>query len=568
MWDALPQDVTDALDWDWSKYEPYFNDLKAREIDDSNVREWLGDWSRVARVGGEVISRLSVATTVDTNDKAAENRYNAFMEKVYPQLASASNALNEKLVRSELEPEGFDVPLRNLRTDLRIFREANLPLQTEESKLGLDYSKIIGAQTVEWGGKEVTLVQLGPVQHDPDRVKREKAWSLAMERRLQDRDALNSLWNKFLDLRIDQAKNAGLPSYTAYRYQQLHRFDYAPAQAEMFQNAIEQVVVPAAQRIYERKRKALGLEQLRPWDVEVDTLNREPLKPFDEIEELNERTQAVFDQVDQTLGGYFKVMRDENLLDLDNRKGKAPGGYCTYYPVVKRPFIFMNSVGLHDDVQTMLHEGGHAFHAFEASKLPYFHQEDVPMEFAEVASMGMELLAAPYLTEDKGGFYTPQDAARARIEHLEGIITFWPYMAVVDAFQHWVYENVDDAHNPAKCDAKWAELWDRFVKGVDYTGFDEIKSTGWHRKLHIYQVPFYYIEYGLALLGAVQLFGNARKDQAKAVEAYRKALALGGTATLPELFETAGVRFAFDASTLGKAVALVEQTIEELSAVQ
>jgi len=567
MWDALPHDVTDALDWGWSKYEPYFNDLKTRAIDEDNVSGWLGDWSKVARVGGEVISRLSVATTVDTNDKAAEDRYNAFMSNVYPQLASASNALNEKLVRSELEPEGFDVPLRNLRTDLRIFREANLPLQTEESKLGLDYSKIIGAQTVEWEGKEVTLVQLIPVQHDPDRAKREKAWSLAMERRQQDREALNGLWNKFLDLRIDQAKNAGLPSYTEYRYQQLHRFDYAPEQAEMFQKAIEQVVVPAAQRIYERKRKALGLDRLRPWDVEVDTLNREPLKPFDEIEELNARTQAVFNQVDETLGDYFKIMREEDLLDLDNRKGKAPGGYCTYYPVIKRPFIFMNSVGLHDDVQTMLHEGGHAFHAFEASNLPYFHQEDVPIEFCEVASMGMELLAAPYLTRDNGGFYDPKDAARARIEHLEGIITFWPYMAVVDAFQHSVYENVDDAHDPAKCDEKWAELWDRFMKGIDYTGLEEIKSTGWHRKLHIYQVPFYYIEYGLAQLGAVQLFGNARKDQGKAVEAYRQALALGGTVTLPELFETAGVRFAFDADTLGKAVALVEQTIDELSAV-
>ena len=285
------------------------------------------------------------------------------------------------------------------------------------------------------------------------------------------------------------------------------------------------------------------------------------------IEELNERTQAVFDQVDQTLGGYFKIMRGEDLLDLDNRKGKAPGGYCTYYPVIKRPFIFMNSVGLHDDVQTMLHEGGHAFHAFEASNLPYFHQEDVPIEFCEVASMGMELLAAPYLTKDKGGFYDPKDAARARIEHLEGIIAFWPYMAVVDAFQHWVYENVDDAHDAAKCDAKWAALWDRFMKGIDYTDLEEIKATGWHRKLHIYQVPFYYIEYGLAQLGAVQIFGNAREDQAKAVEAYRKALALGGTVTLPELFEAAGVRFAFDAETLGKAVALVEQTIDELSTI-
>ncbi|MBP6298163.1 MAG: M3 family oligoendopeptidase, partial [Anaerolineae bacterium] len=490
-----------------------------------------------------------------------------FMESVYPRYATAANDLNEKLVRSELEPAGFDVPLRNLRSDLKIFREANLPLQTEESKLSLEYSKIIGAQTVEWEGKEVTLTQLAPVQQDPNRATRERAWKLTMERRLADRAPLNELWGKFLDLRDEQARNAGLPSYTEYRYQQLHRFDYSPVQAQMFRDAIETVVVPAAKRIYERQSTSLGLESIRPWDTDVDALNRPPLKPFAEIEELNAKTQAIFDNVDSTLGDYFRIMHDEGLLDLENRKGKAPGGYCTYYAVAKRPFIFMNSVGLHDDVQTMLHEGGHAFHAFEGSKLPYFHQEDVPMEFAEVASMGMELLAAPYLSSDRGGFYSAADAARARIEHLESIIKFWPYMAVVDAFQHWVYANLADAHDPVKCDAKWSELWDRFMVGIDYSGMEDIKSTGWHRKLHIYQVPFYYIEYGLAQLGAVQIFGNARKDQAQAVWHYRKALALGGTVTLPDLFGAAGVRFAFDVETLGSAVALVEQTIEELAAV-
>lgn len=567
MWHTLPKTVDGAFDWDWSTYEPFYSDLKARDITDDTVGVWLRDWSDILKVSSEVFSRLSVATTVDTNDAEAEAQYNFFLEKVYPQLAVTNNELNEKLVRSEVEPEGFEVPLRNLRTDLRIFREANLPLLTDENKLGLEYSKIIGAQTIEWDGKEVTLPQLAPVQHDPDRARREKAWTLAMERRLKDREALNELWAKFLDLRDEMARNAGLPSYTEYRYQQLHRFDYGPEQAQQFRDAIEQVVVPAAQRIYERQRQSLGLDTLRPWDTEVDADNRPPLKPFVEMSELNEKTQAVFDQVDPTLAAYFKTMRDENLLDLDNRKGKAPGGYCTYYPVVKRPFIFMNSVGLHDDVQTMLHEGGHAFHAFEAANLPYYHQEDVPMEFAEVASMGMELLAAPYLTADKGGFYSAQDAARARIEHLEGIIKFWPYMAVVDGFQHWVYANIEDAHDPAKCDAVWADLWDRFMKGIDYSGLEAIKETGWHRKLHIYQVPFYYIEYGLAQLGAVQLFGNAKQNQAEAVAAYRRALALGGTVTLPALFEAAGVRFAFDAETLGKAVALVETTIEELSAI-
>lgn len=565
MWDTLPKTVDEALDWGWDKYQAFYDDLLARDLSESTIEAWLANWSDIARISGEASSRLAVATTVDTTDEKAETRYNAFMENVYPNLATASNALNEKLVRSELEPEGFAIPLRNLRGDLKIFRAENLPLLTEESKLELEYSKIIGAQTVEWEGEEVTLSRLLPVQQDPDRAKREQAWELTMNRRLEDREALNTLWGKFLDLRDELAKNAGLPSYTEYRYQQLHRFDYSPAEAQQFRDAIHQVVVPAAKRIYERQRQSLGLDTLRPWDSEVDAESRAPLAPFKNIDEMNSKTQEIFNQVDGVLGGYFKTMLDENLLDLDNRKGKAPGGYCTYYAVAKRPFIFMNSVGLHDDVQTLLHEGGHAFHAFESSKLPYYHQEDVPMEFAEVASMAMELLAAPYLEADKGGFYNAKDAARARIEHLEGIIKFWPYMAVVDEFQHWVYANIEDAHDAAKCDAKWAEAWDKYMQGIDYTGFEDIKATGWHRKLHIYQVPFYYIEYGLAQLGAVQIYGNAKRDQAQAVVDYRKGLALGGTAALSDLYAAAGVRFAFDAETLGKAVELVESTIEELS---
>ena len=244
-------------------------------------------------------------------------------------------------------------------------------------------------------------------------------------------------------------------------------------------------------------------------------------------------------------------MRREKLLDLVNRKRKAPGGYCTDFSAVKRPFICMNAVGVHDDVQTLLHEGGHSFHVFETASLPYHQQTQVPMEFAEVASMGMELLAAPYLAADQGGFYSPADAARARIEHLEGTLLFWPYMAVVDAFQHWVYENPDAATDPVNCDRTWGEQWDRFMRGVDWGGLEEEKVTGWHRKLHIFQVPFYYVEYGLAQLGAMQVWRNALRDQAKAVANYRQALALGGTVTLPELFATAGAKFAFDAQTLG-----------------
>ncbi|MCU0465931.1 MAG: M3 family oligoendopeptidase [Anaerolineae bacterium] len=567
MFNQLPQHAIDALDWGWADYQPYFDDLAARTLDEATASAWLADWSHVSRVAWEAFSRINVATTVDTTDEVADERFNRFMSEVYPSMISANNQLNAKLVESGVKIEGFELPMAKIRAELELFREENLPLMTEESMLDREYDKIAGAQTVEWEGEETTLVKLSTIQHDPDRAKRESAWKIGMARRLQDREALNDLWTKYMGVRGQMARNAGQPDYTAYRWKLLKRFDYTPADSKTFQDAIEQVVVPAAKRLYERKQQRLGLDSLRPWDTEADPGDHAPLKPFETVEELISKTEDVFNRVDPALGSMYQTMRAESLLDLENRKGKAPGGYCTSFPLAKRPFIFMNAVGLHDDVQTLLHEGGHAFHAFAASELSYVQQEDVPMEFCEVASMAMELLASPYLTAENGGYYSAKDAARARIEHLSGIIRFWPYMAVVDAFQHWVYANHAEASVPANCDAKWSELWDRFMPGIDYSGLDDIKATGWHRKLHIFQLPFYYIEYGLAQLGAVQVYANALSDQAGAVANYRKALALGGTANLPDLFSAAGVRFAFDADTLGGAVELVERTIRDLETV-
>jgi oligoendopeptidase F len=567
MFEQLPPTAIAALDWEWAHYEPYFTHLMERPLDDSSASAWLADWSKVERLANEVFSRISVDTTVNTTDEVADRRFNHFMENIYPALVTANNQLNAKLIAAEVEINGFEIPMAKIQAELELFREENLPLMTEESKLDREYDKIIGAQSVTWEGVETTLPKLSVIQFDQNRPKREAAWRLGMERCLQDRDALNNLWTKYMGLRGNIAKNANMSDYVAYRWKRLKRFDYTPADSRTFQEAIAQVVVPVAKRLYDRKRTKMGLDSLRPWDTNVDPSGLPPIKPFESMDELIGKTQTVFDNVDPVLGGMFQTMRDEALLDLDNRKGKAPGGYCTSYSYAKRPFIFMNSVGLHDDVQTLLHEGGHAFHAFAAAELPYAQQEDVPMEFCEVASMGMELLASPYLTADKGGYYTDKDAARARIEHLSGIIRFWPYMAVVDSFQHWVYSNHAEASIPANCDAKWAELWGKFMEGIDYTGLEDIRMTGWHRKLHIFQLPFYYVEYGLAQLGAVQIFANALKDQPTAVTNYRKALALGGTANLPDLFTAAGVRFAFDADTLGSAVELLERTIDELEMV-
>ncbi|HTX92655.1 MAG TPA: M3 family oligoendopeptidase [Anaerolineales bacterium] len=569
----LPHTAQEIIDWTWPEIEAQYKELEARPLSADRVDAWLADWSSVGERIEEMYSRLSVATSTDTADKEADARMNGFLDSIFPNTMAAEQKLKEKLLASRLEPKGFDIPLRNMRAEADLFRESNLELLAEQQKLAIEYDKIYGAQTVKWEGEEITLTRLAMNFQQPDRARREKAWQLKAKRQLADRKAINELWAKFMDVRARIARNADKPSFREYAWQQKLRFDYTSDDCKSFAAAIEQVVVPAATRIYHKRKQALGLETLRPWDLVDGWFNRPahpaglpPLKPFDSIEELKTGASAIFHHVDPVLGGYFDSIVADGLTDLENRKNKAPGAYCTSYTSIRKPFVFVNAVGTHDDVMTTLHESGHSFHVFETAKIPYIQQLAVPMEFAEVASMGMELLASPFLTKADGGFYTNAEAARARIEHIEGMILFWPFMAVVDAFQQWVYENPKAGTDPAACDEKWGELWDRFIPGVDWSGLEEVKVTGWHRKLHIHQVPFYYVEYGLAQLGAVQIFGNARKDQKKAVADYRKALALGGTVSLPKLFQAANVKFGFDAPILKTAVDLMETVIGELEA--
>jgi oligoendopeptidase F len=562
MFDHLPENAIPLIHWNWVQVNPYYNDLLARSLDRESLPTFARDWTRIDDLLGETYSRLHVTTTIDTSNEDAQSRFHKFLEEIYPKWYEADQKLKTKMLDSGLELDDFQVPLKNMRTHAEIFREANLPLLTQEKKLGTDYDKIVGAQTVEWEGKEIPVVQLQPVMLDSDRSRREKAWRLGAERQLADRDAIGALWKEFLAVRNEMARNADFQEYRAFRWKQLTRFDYTPDDCKSFHKAIEEAVAPASQRILERRAKRLGLGALRPWDLKVDPLGRPPLKPFSHVDELKSKTSAIFHKVEPGLGRYFDIMVKEHLLDLDSRKNKAPGGYCTSFPASKRPFIFMNAVGIHNDVQTLLHESGHCFHDFEMNKLPYHQQREVGMEFAEVASMAMELLASPYL----GDFYSQADAARARIEHLEDSIRFWPYMAVVDAFQHWVYENPADSADLEACDAQWLALSERFMPGVDWTDLQDQRQSIWLRQLHIHQVPFYYVEYGLAQLGAVQIWGNSLKDQAEAVSAYLRALSLGSTVSLPDLYSAAGAKLAFDVPTLQKAVNLMEETIQSLEA--
>ncbi|HTW92974.1 MAG TPA: M3 family oligoendopeptidase [bacterium] len=555
---SLPEKATEMLGWSWPQFETYYSELAKRKLTQVTLEDFLDDWTRFHDRLDEVGTRLSIAKDVNTADTEAERKFNRFLEEIYPKSQEAEQKLKTRFLNSGLQQKGFERPLRRMQADAAIFREANLPLQVEDAKLGTEYGKITGSQTVEWDGQEITVTQLRPVLMETDRARREKAWRLSAERQLKDRDKLNDLWQKFLKLRLQMSANAGFADYRSFRWQEMYRFDYTPQNCRQFRLAIEKAVVPAAARIYERRAKQLGLAALKPWDQDVDPLGRAPLAPFKNGDEFKAGVHSILTRVDPHVGGYFRTMMNEGTLDLENRKNKAPGGYCATYDAAKLPFIFMNAVGLHGDVMTLIHESGHATHSFETRRLPWFQQRHAGLEFAEVASMGMELLATPYLAKSKGGFYSEEEAERALTENLEKDVQFWPYMAVVDGFQQWVYENPQAAMEPANCDRQWTELWNRLMTGVDWSGFEDVVATGWHRKLHIFLAPFYYVEYGLAQLGACQVWANAQKDEAAAVASYRKALALGGTQSLPELYAAAGAKFAFDSETLGAVIGLIE----------
>jgi oligoendopeptidase F len=567
LFSTLPSRAEELFGWKWAQIGPYYAELAERPLSPGTMPEWMTDWTRISALVGEALEKLHVATTRDTSDKELEHRYHAFMEELLPPMEAAEQRLRERLLDSGFETVDLRAPLKGLRADAELYREENVPLLVEEQKLDSEYSRIIGSQTVLWEGEERTLQQMQPLYQETDRKTRESAWRLVAERQLSDRETIGHLWGRFLDLRLRISKNAGFSSYRDYRWRALHRFDYSPRDCQIFRDAIESEVVPAASALYEARRKKLALKSLRPWDLQVDPENRPPLRPYSDHEALETGVQSVFEALDPSLGKAFSRMRDGGSLDLESRKGKAPGGYCTFFPAEGKPFIFMNGVGVHDDVQTLLHESGHAFHFMETARWPWALQWNVGVEFAEVASMAMELLALPFLSSNRGGFYRPEDAERAMTEHLESVITLWPYIAVVDAFQHWAYDHPSAARSPEACDAEWENLWRRFMPGIDTEGLEDVVKTGWQRKLHIHQIPFYYIEYAMAQLASVRIWMNALDDRQAALTAYRRSLALGGTVNLPELYAAAGAGFSFDRPALREAVSRVMKTLRELGAV-
>ena len=561
----IPESPETFANATWKDVQPYYAWLAEQSLDESNVEEWLQEWSRLEELLSEAAARAGVAYTTDTTDPEKEATYLRFTSDIGPKSDEQSVILSRRLLETGFTRYDLQTTIRKFQNQQDLFREENVPLETELAKLSAQYQKITGAMTVQWDGEEKTVPQLQPYLQETDREVRERAFRLMAQPYIEAHDELAALFDAQFALRGQVARNAGFDNYRDYIFREKNRFDYTPDDCVEFHESVEATVVPAVQRILERRKQKMGLDSLRPWDLDVNPDGMPGLQPFDDVNEFVERAVGIFGKVNPTLGGYFDTMVEKRLLDLDSRKGKAPGGYCTSFNFSGLPFIFMNAVGVAGDVRTLLHEAGHAFHVFEAHHLPLIWQRHPGSEMAEVASMAMELLTAPYVARDNGGYYTAEEARRARVEQLEFILIMLPHIASVDAFQHWIYTSGEGDDTAAR-DAAWLRIRERFEPGVDWSGLEDERIARWYRQLHIFLFPFYYIEYGIAQIGALQVWRNALSDPGEALASYRNALALGATRPLPELFEAAGARLAFDAGTMGELVTLIEKQIEELEA--
>jgi oligoendopeptidase F len=567
---AAPQSPQDLAQATWADIEPHYERLATRSLDD--VETWLHDWSRLGEVLAEARALASVAYTCDAGDPGKEATHLRFARDIGPLAREQEVRLGRRLLATGQAPRGLETFVRRLRNQDEIFRQANVPLFAEIQTLASAWQKLAAGLSAPWDGEHVPLPALRVHGASPDRPTRERAYRLHLGAFAARRDDIADLFDRLYALRQQVAANADFETYRDYVHAEKNRFDYTPADCERFHDAVERTVVPALRRRIAVRARQMGLDALRPWDAldsklgVADPLGRPPLRPFPDVEALSARAEDIFTRVDPAFGARFRLMREEGLLDLDSRRGKVPGGYCTSLPFRRRPFIFMNATGMDTDVTTLLHEAGHAFHGFEAlASQPMVFQRHAGHEMAEVASMSMELLAAPYLGAEAGGFFAPEDERRWRASHLEGILVGLAHVAAVDAFQHWIYTS-GEGHDRDARDRAWLRLRDRFdpEPGVDWGGLDDLRAARWLAQPHIFVSPFYYIEYGIAQLGALQVWRDSLRDQAAAVAAYRSALALGATRPLPELFGAAGARLVFDAGPMGELVALVEERLEGL----
>lgn len=558
----LPKDFTVTT---WEALEPYFQQLADRTIDNTAALEqWLKDSSELEAIISEDACWRQVRMTCDTENKELEESFNYFYIEIAPRMQPYSDKLNRKLVdcplTAALDHDKYFTYLRSIKRNIELFREENIPILAEMNVMQQQFGQIAGKMTVEINGKEYTLQQAAKFLESPERNLREEVYLKVQNRRYQDRDALNELFNKLVEMRHRIALNAGFQNYRDFKFKELGRFDYTPQDCFNFHEAVKQYVLPLVKTIYEEQRKSIGVDRLRPWDMDAEPAGIQPLQPFQNGKELLDKSIDVFQQLNPFFADCLRKMDELKRFDLDSRKGKAPGGYNMPLAETGAPFIFMNAAGTLDDVTTMVHEGGHAIHSFLTHNLELTGFKEYGAEIAEVASMSMELFSMEYWNiffDDK------EELRRAKFKQLERVLTILPWIARIDAFQHWIYEHPQ--HTTEERSAFWVKLGDEFSTGmIDYSGLEHFRPTEWQRQLHLFEVPFYYIEYGIAQLGAIGLWMQFKQNQQEALNNYINALSLGGTKPLPELYAAAGLKFDFSPEHIKTLMDFVKKEMDGL----
>jgi oligoendopeptidase F len=550
----------------WQSIEPFFKDLLEKEITTKKeLEEWLLQLSELEAVVSEDACWRQIKMTCDTTNKALEEAFNYFCTDIQPNIQPYADALNKKLINHpltpQLNPEQYFTYLRSIKKNIDLFREENIPIQSDVAVLQQQFGVISGAMTVSIDGNEYTLQQAAKFLENPNRTVRENAYRKIQERRLQDKDTLTELFNNLFTKRNQIAANAGFTNYTNYRFNELGRFDYTEKECFQFHEAVKEHVLPLVKQIYQNKKNKLGVTTLKPWDIEAQVEGIQPLQPFTNGNDLIQKSIDCFTKLDPFFGDCLKKMKALQHVDVESRKGKAPGGYNCPLAESGAPFIFMNAAGQMDDVITMVHEGGHAVHSFLAHPLALTGFKEYPMEIAEVASMAMELFSMEHWDVF---FNNPADLKRAKEHQLERVITLFPWIAIIDKFQHWLY--LHKGHSNEERTAAWVSILAEFSDGViDYSGLEEFRSHAWLKQLHLFEVPFYYIEYGIAQLGAIGLWMQFKNNPNQALSNYCNALSLGGTATLPALYQAAGLPFDFSPATIKTLMHFVKGELDKVT---
>ena len=553
----------------WENIEPYVNDLLERKLSSSDCLESLiSDSSNLAEHISETGALLYINMTCDTEDERKKNSFLSCVENVRPKLSKFSDELNRRIIdhKSIADlPTRYDLMIRGIKSDIEIFREENIPLGVEQTKLVTKAQGITGAMTVVFEGKERTFPEMRGFLESNDRIQRENAWKSMVKRWMENSEELSDIFDELISIRHKIALNSGFKSYTDYMFRAMHRFDYTVEDCLTFHESIEQVCMPIVKKINSERIASFDLKILSPWDVNEksgsgpDIAGKNPLRPFDNVDEMVNKLSELFHNMSNDLGTKFDKLVEMDTLDLETRKGKAPGGYQYYLEKSRIPFIFMNAAGLQGDLETMIHESGHAFHSLYCGHLDLIDERDYPIEFAEVASMSMELLTQP----NWNIFYEKQeDANRAKISHLEGVVFLLPWIATIDAFQHWIYAN--PGHTREERKIQWISLRERFGSEMNWEDHEDFRELSWQQQGHLFGVPFYYVEYGIAQLGALQLWQTHRKNPEKALKDYSNAMELGNTKTLPDLFAAAELKLGFDEKHLQSLIGEVEVAMSEI----